>query len=380
MGKMLLFLIIGIGGLFSIANLNIINSNNNLLDTSIEQWEKVQSKKIAECGISYSIMQINQDTSWSGISGLAMCGGTLSITAIPTNSQYPSGPNMNLTGMREIMSVGIVSDQEDTVWAVLKLSDVSVVPPFLSYAVASENDLGITGGFSVVDDGNPNWNANVHTNSDLVVQGGGYSVEGFGSYVGSMRKDHGGGTPQNNFSPNVNSDGSSTAFQGGRVDIPAFNPDDYISIATSITNGDLSLRGSVNLGTLENPGIWYVDGDLDFHGNVEGYGVFIVTGTVNFHGNITVSGLDDDGSNAAFYSQGGIDIHGNTTIYGQIYSEGNITSHGSFDLYGSMTSKSTIDLQGGGTIHYRPATTELTDPFWNSTTPGPPEIVSYYHL
>ena len=96
-------------------------------------------------------------------------------------------------------------------------------------------------------------------------------------------------------------------FQTGRVDIPTFNPDDYIGIATSITNGNLTLHGTTNLGTIDNPGIWYVDGDLDFRGTVEGYGIFIVTGVVNFHGNITVNGLDTDGSNVAFYSQGGVE-------------------------------------------------------------------------
>ena len=379
MGRMLLFLLVGIGGLFSITNLNILNSNTSALNTSIEQWERVQAKAIAQSGVEFAIMQLGQDSTWTGIDNHAMSCGTLYVAVINTTSLYPNAPSAGLTSMRQIESVGIVNEQEDTILVVVELPQLSTIPPFMTYAVASENDLEITGSFAIVDDNNPEWNSNIHTNSDLVIGGGGYTVEGFGSYTGTMRKKNGHGMIHNRFSPNVNPNGDPTTFQQDRVDIPSFNPDDYTSIATDFTYGNLNLHGTTSLGTKANPKIWYIDGDLDFHGTVEGYGVFIVTGDINFHGNITINGLDAEGSNLAFYTQSNIDIHGNSTVYGQMFAEGNITSHGSFDLYGSMTSKSAIDLQGGGTIHYRPATNELTDPFWDSSEPAPPKIVSYYY-
>ena len=379
MGRMLLFLIVGIGGLFSITNFNLLNSNTSILNTSIEQLERAQARAIAESGVEYAAMQLGQDTTWTGIDNLAMSDGSLYVTVTTTNSQFPDAPSMGLWGMRQVLSVGIVNEQEDTVMMVLELTQLSTVPPFMTYAVASENDLAITGAFAIRDDANPDWNSNVHTNSDLVIGGGGYAVEGFGSYTGSMRRDHGHGTITNNFVPNVNPESDPTTFQQDRVDIPSFNPDDYLSIATDFTYGDLSLSGTTVLGTKENPKIWYVEGNLDFRGTTEGYGVFIVKGDISFHGNITVNGLDAEGSNLAFYTQSNIDIHGNTTIYGQMYAEGDITSHGSFELHGSMTSQSTIDLQGGGTIYYRPATSELTDQFWDSSEQAHPQIASYYH-
>ena len=150
--------------------------------------ENSQARCIAESGVSYAISRLNQDTTWTGIQGLAMSDGTLTVTCTVTYSEFPSGPNMGLESRREIMSVGKVNEQEDTVYAVLQISKLSALPPFMEYALASENDIEIQGAFSIEDDGNPEWNSNVHTNGDLVVQGSGYNVEGFGSYVGTMRR------------------------------------------------------------------------------------------------------------------------------------------------------------------------------------------------
>lgn len=378
MGRMLLFLVIGMSALFAVANLNMTYSDARLINNSIEQYERLQAKNIASSGVQYAISQLGQDTTWTSIQQLAMGDGSLNVLVASTTSQYPNGPAMGLSGMREVTSIGNVNGVTDTIMAVVQLASAASVPPFLSYAVASESDLLLQGAFSVVDDGNPNWNANIHTNGNLLVQGSGYSVEGFGTYVGSMQKDHGHGTPANNFVPNVNPSGLATAYQTSNVTIPTFNPDDYIGIATQTYSGNQVKSGIINLGTAENPEIIYIDGDLDFHGTTIGYGVFIVTGTIYFHGNSSVSSSDPTGSNLAFYSQGGIDIHGSTTVYGQMFSEGAVVSHGNFDLYGSIASQSTMDLVGGGVIHYRPANADLTNQFWNTTTVQRPVVVSYY--
>lgn len=392
MGKMLLFLVIGMGGLFAVANLNMTYSEARLINSSVEQFETLQAKNIASSGIQLAISQLGQDTTWTGVTSLSIADGSLRVLVANTASQYPDGPNMGLSGMREVTSIGsfgirtessggtldTVSGKVHTIKAVIQIASAASVPPFLEYAVASENDLLLQGAFSVVDDGNPAWNANVHTNSNLLIQGGGYSVEGFGTYTGVMRKDRGGGSPANRFTPNQNPGGLATAYQSPAVSLPTFNPDDYIGIATQTYSGNQTKSGVINLGTKENPEIIYIDGDLDFHGTTVGYGVFIVTGTIYFHGNSSVSSSDPTGSNLAFYSQGGIDIHGNTTVYGQMYSEGAVVSHGNFDLYGSISSQSTMSLVGGGVVHYRPANADLTNQFWPTATVSRPQLISYY--
>ena len=391
MGKMLLFLVIGMGALFAVANLNMTNSEARLIDSSVEQYEVLQAKNIAASGIELAVSNLSQDSTWSGFTSLAIADGDLRVLVANTTSQYPGGPDMGLTNMKEVTAIGsygilteysggsldTLSGEIHTIRAVIQLSSAATVPPFLNYAVASEADLLLQGAFSVTDDGNPSWNANIHTNADLLVQGGGYRVEGFGTYAGSMLKP-GGGTPKNRFYPNQNPDGLATAYQSSSVSIPTFNPNDYLGIATDIYIGTQNFNGNISMGTEENPRIIYIDGDLDFHGTTTGYGVFIVTGTVYFHGRSTITSSDPTGSNLAFYSQGGVDIHGNTTVYGQIFSEGPIVSHGSFDIYGSMASKNTMSLVGGGQVHYRPANADLTNDFWPSSSINRPRTVSYY--
>jgi len=384
MGRMLLFLVIGMGALFAIANLNMTQSNVRVMDSSIDKFERTQARNIAASGIEKAVMEINVDTTWSGISNFAIASGTLDVAVVNTLSEYPSGPNMGLIGRKEITSTGTFNNEVVTIQAVIQIGSASSVPGFLNYAVASGQDFEISGSFDIIDDNNPAWNANVHTNGDMIVSGNGYSVEGFGTYAGSMTsgsgggKGKGGGSVHNNFVPNDNPDGLSSAYQAGEIEIPEFDAESYISIATNVTSGDLNLSGAIDLGTAQNPVIWYIDGDLDFHGSTTGYGVFIVTGDVYFHGNSNVTSVDPNGSNLAFYSGGSIDIHGNTNVYGQMFAEEDIISHGNFDLYGSMTARGEVDLQGGGTVHYRPANPDLTDPVWGTGGPSRAVITSYY--
>jgi hypothetical protein len=49
--------------------------------------------------------------------------------------------------------------------------------------------------------------------------------------------------------------------------------------------------GSFNPGSTNVHSITYVDGDLDFGGNVTGNGILVVTGTLSMHGNFTWNGL-----------------------------------------------------------------------------------------
>jgi len=53
MGKMLLFLVIGMGGLFSIATLNMNHSNSRLVDTTIEKYEKTQARNIGQAVLNW---------------------------------------------------------------------------------------------------------------------------------------------------------------------------------------------------------------------------------------------------------------------------------------------------------------------------------------
>ena len=296
MGRMLLFLVLGIGALFSFASLNINYSNSRLVNTTIEKFEKIQANDIAAGGIEKAISELNIDTLWSGVSNLQIAHGTLTVSVSNTTSSYPGGPDMHLTGMRLITSTGVINNQTVTIQSVLQLASSPTVPPFLEYAIASGTELELEGNINVRDDYNSNWNANVHTNGELETSGNAYSVRGFGTYSNQLESH------SNNFVPNVNPNSDPVTARVPPIDLPIFNPNDYLEIATNITNGDLTINGSTTLGTKSHPAIYYVNGNINFRGSTNGYGIFIATGNINFNGNVTVNTQDPDGSNLGFYA------------------------------------------------------------------------------
>lgn len=372
MGRMLLFLIIGMGALFTFATLNINYSNARLVNTTVEKFEKTQARNIAAAGIEVAISKFNLDTTWTGVNTLQIANGTLTVSVANTNSKYPGGPDMNLTKMRLVTSTGVLNYQTVTIQSVLQLASASTVPPFLNYAMASGRDLELQGSINIRDDYNPNWNANIHSNGNLETQGNAYDVKGFGTYSDQLQSRH------NNFDPNVNPNSDPVNARIPPITLPTFNPTDYISIATSVTNGNLTISGTTSLGTKSNPAIYYVNGNLNFRGSTTGYGIFIVTGNIDFHGNVSVNTPDPTSSTLGFYSGGNIEAHGNINLAGQMYAQGNIEANGNFTLIGSMTAKNNIQLSGNPTIRYRPANSALTNQFWPSATNSRPVSVSYY--
>lgn len=372
MGRMLLFLVIGMGGLFTFATLNVNYSNARLVNTTIVKFEKTQAGNIAASGVEVAISKLNLDTTWTGINSQQMANGTLTVTVANTNSRYPGGPNMGLTGMRLITSTGVSNNQTVIIRSVVQLVSTPSVPPFMDYAIASGQDLHLQGSINIRDDFNPNWNANIHSNGNLETQGNAYDVRGFGTYSANFQSRH------NNFTPNVNPNSDPVNAHIPPVTLPNFNPNDYLSIATSVTNGNLTISGASTLGTKSNPAIYYVDGDLDFRGTTTGYAIFIVTGNIDFHGNVSVNTVDPSGSTLGFYSGGNITAHGNINLAGQMYAEGDIQANGNFTLVGSMTAKQNIQLSGNPTIRYRPANSALTNPIWPTATNSRPVPVSYY--
>lgn len=360
------------GGLYSFGTLNINYSNARLVNTTIVKLENTQAENIATSGINLAISKLNLDTTWTGVNNLQFANGALTVSVVNTTSLYPGGPNMNLTRMRLITSTGTMNDQTVTIRSVLQLASTPAVPPFLKYAMATGENLQLQGSINIRDDYNANWNANIHSNANLQTTGNAYSVMGFGTYSGQLQSSH------NNFEPNLNPNSDPVTARIPQITLPTFNPTDYLSIATSVTNGNLTLSGALTFGTKSNPAIYYVNGNLDFRGSTTGYAIFIVTGNITFNGNVSVNSADPTGSTLGFYSGGNIEAHGNINIAGQMYSQGNIQANGNFTLVGSMTAKRNIQLSGNPTIRYRPANSALTQQFWSTATNSRPVPVSYY--
>jgi hypothetical protein len=369
---MLLFLVIGMGGLFTFATLNLNYSNARLVNTTIDKYEKVEAANIAASGIELAVSKLNLDSTWTGVNSQQIASGTMTVSVVSTNSKYPGGPDMGLNGMRLVTSTGVIGNQSARIQAVVRLVTAPSAPPFLQYALASGNDLQLQGSIDVRDDNNVAWNSNIHSNKNLITTGNAYNVRGFGTYSDQLQ------SAKNHFVPNVNPTSLPVNYQIPPITLPVFNPNDYVSIATSITNGDLTIDGATTLGSKSSPSIYYVNGNLNFRGSTVGYGIFIVTGNINFNGNVSVNSQDPAASNLAFYSGGNIEAHGNINLAGQMYAQGNIEAHGNFTLVGSMTARNNLELSGNPTIRYRPANASLTSQFWPAVTLSRPVKVSFY--
>lgn len=245
------------------------------------------------------------------------------------------------------------------------------VPSFMSYGILTNGTLTMNGSINVY--GSPTVNANIHTNANIQINGNN-SVEGFGSYVGNAHSNPA-QRLYTTFDPAVNPDNLPTVFRTNRVEIPRFKAQDHRHLATKTHQGNLILNGNdfVQLGTRENPDIWYVSGDLIVNGGVtlSGYATFLVNGNVVLNGGVSTTGGVGEESNVGFYASGDLNMNGSVTVHGQFLAGQNVNFNGRTRLYGSLTTGGLVNWNGNPSVYYREASPVLTEPIWPSEpTPG----------
>lgn len=385
MGKMILILVIGSGIIASVITYNMLESSNQMLSNAISEHDLTQARLNAESSFELAIKHILQDTNFTNKPSINYKRGDGSFTIVTTNSKLPDGPNAGMSSVRQINAIGRVNDKTVTVKSTILLQMGSggttmVPPPFLRYGIISDQTITMNGGILIRDDNNPLINANVHTNSNFQMNGNN-SITGFLTYVGTAHSNPA-GRLNTSFTPNVNPNNSPVHSKTSPVNIPSFDPDMFISKATHIYPGNLSLSGNRTLGTKENPHIIYVAGDLTISGNITGYAAFIVRGNININGNVTISTQDPTGNNLGLYTRQNINVNGNVTLRAQVFANQNINLGGNSRVYGSVTAKGTINFNGNVSIYYREPTPELTHPFWpqqgNTVAPKRPKLLAYY--
>lgn len=253
-------------------------------------------------------------------------------------------------------------------------------PPFMRYAVLSEQDLHLNG--SILTDlyveGNEanTLNANMHTNGTLAIDGNSANVKGFGTYVDAAWANPVSALT-NSFNPYYNPTEADVTQQVPAIDVPVFDVAEFVNKANldQTTSGDVALNGIYDFGgTREDPYVWYVDGNLSAGGGTKlnGYVMFIVSGDIALSGNIEAGqsgygGVDE--SSVAYYAAGGVALAGNAKVYGQIFSGTAVSfGKGSARVYGNVATKGAATLEGSPKVYYREPSPALTTIF------GDPEI------
>lgn len=248
-------------------------------------------------------------------------------------------------------------------------------PPFMQYAVMSDDDLDLNGNIllDLFVDGNEEntLNANMHTNGNLTISGNAATVRGFGTYAGTASSTPSGAL-WNTFEPYYNPTDDPVVQQVPTIDIPVFDVTDFLSKTTvdQTTSGNLSLSGMYDLGgTREDPYVWYVDGDISASGGVtiDGYVMFVVDGDATFTGNFMAGEVDyvgGDESSIAVYASGSIGMGGNSRIHGQLFAGTSVSVlHGTPRVYGNIASRGAVTLSGTPKIYYRVPSPALTTVF-----------------
>lgn len=384
MGRMLLIVVMGAGIIFSIVSLNINTSNTSMIGNAVEEYQNAMAQNCASSGIDFAMRNLSDDTTWSGVDSKSLSNGTFKIIVQNTSSKYFDGPVAGVSRGRLITSIGTYENSVDTVRAVLQLpvsgGSSSTPPPFLNYAVCTNNNLSLNGNITITDDNNNNWNSNIHTNGNFSMNGNN-TINGFLTHNGNASSNPA-WKLNTAISPNVNPNGDPVHSQVSEINLPDYDADDFEELATQVHNSNVTLSGNRTLGTKENPEIIYVDGNLTLSGNITGYGMFLVKGNVTINGNVNITSLDATGNNLGIYVNGNVNVNGNVKLYAQIYSNGNTNFNGNVKIYGGVTTKGNVNFNGNVKVYYRPTTTELTQPIWpqedSGSTASRPQIISYF--
>lgn len=256
-------------------------------------------------------------------------------------------------------------------------------PLFMQYAVLAEDDLAIKGnieGDVWVDDEDKSLNANMHTNSNLDVDGNAAHIRGFGTAVTGILGKHAG----NAFNPysKENKEQEDVSLVE-RIDLPILDVSDIASkLGASRTDaGDVTISGTSDLpsgiamSTRRDPFIWHVQGNLSITGNttIDGYVLFLVEQSAKVSGDVLIgeNGYDGpDESSTAFYVEQDLTLSGNTELYGQVFTGSGFefAAGGTPQLYGSVTSNGAVSFHGTANIYYREASPALTKQWGDTIT------------
>ena len=355
MGKAILIILLSSALMYSIVSLNTNKILEQATSKSIEHHNQIRARNIANSMVQMVISDLSEDDSYRVNSPQTkdLLDGTVSYTIKDTNF---AGEDL----------IQIIAESEYSgftkkvvAYTELNAGGAEELPPlFMQYAILMEEHLKLSGNSRVEDDGNPLWNANIHVNGKFEISGG--AVEGFVTYVEEAKGD------LELIVPNQNPDGDPPVSQISPIDIPIFDPADWIGLADDYYPDHHDFEEPVVLGTKDNPKIIYVDGDVRLKEGavVTGYGALIVNGSTTVSGGVSIIPADPNQSSFALYSVGKVVVSGTSFFKGQIFALDHVTFSGGSQLYGSITTKGKVTISGGGNLYYKPAGANLTSPFW----------------
>ncbi len=291
MGKGLLVVIIGLGIIITILEINLNANTNQGFKTTVNYYDDMQARLISNSGIEIYLEKLREDKTLSGtFNDNPLMDGSYDISI--------SGPDTAL----KIKSIGNFSGVDHTSMILAKRTPV--LPPAVNAAVyISSTNLSIN------FNGNVDMSGNDHDmNGNLT---GGSSLPGIG-----VNKSSDSAYVVNNIKPKITKAITGSGGTPSVATIPDTTNWDQVT-QNIIFGADYTLptgtyTTGTPLGTLVQPKITYVNGDVHFTGTVEGYGIMVVNGNLTLSGQFTFNGI------IIVYGQSQITVQltGNSTVYG----------------------------------------------------------------
>lgn len=233
------------------------------------------------------------------------------------------------------------------------------VPEFMRQAVASDGNFEVDS--DVVIYSASEENASIHTNGNIDIKGGSASVAGFGYHAGNADTDNGQDI-EDVFEPLENPSGSPVVQKVDELDLPEFKAEDFEELATQDDSGDVEISGTITLGTVLDPVIWFIEGNLKTKGNVtfEGVGVLLVKGNIEIEHHLRVDDPDNDA--IGLYTNGNIQVKkGGLDMNGHWYANGNIELEDETFFRGTLATSGNAIFKGETLIEYRPVVGALAN-------------------
>ncbi|MFC2084576.1 hypothetical protein ACFLS9_05920 [Bacteroidota bacterium] len=363
MGRGLIIIVFGTMVVFTIVNLNIINSINTATSRSSDFYADVQARNIGNSMVNMLISELSDSNTLriNYFKKKELFGGIAKYKMIDTT--------LGSENLVKISVVGEYFNREKNVSVYVEVPDSSEssnrLPPFLDYAILGGEKVTLNGKFiSVRSSQIETYNTNVHSNKEVTLNGDFMNIEGFVTYTNSVDIDG----SNIKIKPISNPDGDPVHHVAPEVDIPNFNPSDYKSIANLVYNGDKSINGNIYLGSKDKPVIIYVGGKLQITGKLYGYGAIIVEGDVEVKGDLIANSPDPNYSKVGIFTKKKFIMNEpKTTVHCTVFAQEEIVIDGEKSVvYGNLISKSKVTLNDSfEEIRYKPISIEVAERFFD---------------
>jgi hypothetical protein len=368
MGKAILILLLGSMIIMSTLNLTMIDNVNRATDVSVEQFVQKQARLNASSMVNVSISKLSDDYDYRTKSEPQdLFYGWATTRVLDT---IVAGKNLV-----KIASVGEVQGSTVAVTALVKLPDL--IPPVMQYAILGGEDVTLNGGtpITVGDYLDPTYNANVHSNKDVVLNGDNITIEGFATYAKDITIDGKPGTIK--IIPNSNPNGDPAYYKTSAVPIPNVDLKSFLTKPGVIPIlKDYPMTGPLILSPDKaNPTIIYIKGKLTVTGtvNVSGYGIIISEGDVEMKGNFIHNSVGVPNHSKVLIATGGKFMIGTekTTIHASVYAKDEIPVNGkNVTVIGNLVSQKKVTLNNQGVVVlYHPISSQVSKTIFGEMPP-----------